>query len=157
MRGVAFLPGLVFAVLAPAVHAAEVNRSWDVLVETLKPGRSAVVIQQNRKQVEGKVLSLGPESITVRVRGQPLTVVREEVFRVRYANIRRRHTLIGMAVGAATGAIIWGLAGRDNRDVGGYALGGAILGVGPGAAVGGALPIGVPQYEAPGGLRKSKP
>jgi hypothetical protein len=152
-----FLSALAAALLTPAAYSAEVNRSWETLVETLRPGRKAVVVQHSRKQAEGKVLSLTNESITVQMSGQPLTVQREDVFRVRIANIRRRNTLIGMAVGAATGAVIWGLAGRDNSSgpFGGYTLFGAMLGAGPGAAVGGSIPIGSPLYEAPGGLRRS--
>jgi len=65
----------------------------DVLVETLKPGRTVVVVQHSRKQAEGKLLSLTAESITLQVGGQPLTVQRDDVFRVRIANIRRRNTL----------------------------------------------------------------
>ena len=158
MKRTLLLSGLTAALLTPAAYSAEVNRSWETLVETLKPGRKVVVVQHGRKQAEGKMLSLTNESITVQVSRQPLTVQREDVFRVRIADIRRRNTLVGMAVGAATGAVIWGLAGRDNYGsgpIGGYALFGAILGVGPGAAVGGSVPIGVPLYEAPGGLRKS--
>ena len=155
MKGTMFLSGLAAALLTPAAYSAEVNRSWETLIETLKPGRKAVVVQHSRKQAEGKVLSLTGESITVQVGRQPVTVQRDDVFRVRIADIRRRNTLIGMAVGAATGAIIWGVAGRDNHRVGEYALAGSILGVGPGAAVGGSVPIGVPLYETPGGLRKS--
>jgi hypothetical protein len=149
--------GFVAALTMLPACGAEVNRSWETLVETLKPGRKVVVVQHTRKQAEGKVLSLTNESLTVQVSRQPLTVQREDVFRVRIADIRRRNTLIGMAIGAATGAIIWGVAGRDNQNVGGYALGGAILGVGPGAAVGGSVPTGSPLYEAPGGLKKSGP
>ena len=157
MNRTVFLSGLAAVLLTPSVYSAEVNRSWETLVETLKPGRKVVVVQHSRKQAEGKVLSLTTKSITVQVSRQPLTVQREDVFRVRIADIRRRNTLIGMAVGAATGAVIWGLAGRDNYSgpPGGYAVFGAILGVGPGAAVGGSVPIGLPLYEAPGGLRKS--
>jgi len=155
MKGTMLLSWLAAALLTPAAYSAEVNRSWETLIETLKPGLKAVVVQHSRKQAEGKVLSLTGESITVQVGRQPVTVQRDDVFRVRIADIRRRNTLIGMAVGAATGAIIWGVAGRDNHRVGEYALAGSILGVGPGAAVGGSVPIGVPLYEAPGGLRKS--
>jgi len=149
------LSGLAAALLTPAVHGAEVNRSWETLIETLKAGQKVVVVQHSRKQAEGRVLALTGDSITVQVSRQPVTVPRDDVFRVRIADIRRRNTLIGMAIGAAAGAIIWGVAGRDNHRVGEYAFVGSILGVGPGAAVGGSVPIGVPLYEAPGGLRKS--
>jgi len=153
VKGTLLKLGLLAAVaMLPA--GAEVNRSWEKLVESVKVGKSVVVKRTNSVQVEGKLLAIGADSITVRWKKKPEVIMREDVFRVRYANIRRRNTLLGMAIGAGTGAIIWGLAGRDNRNVGGYALGGAVLGVGPGAAVGGAMPIGAPLYEAPGGLKK---
>ena len=157
MSNVLLRVGCMAALTMSPGFGAEVNRSWETLVETLKTGRRVVVVQHSRKQAEGRVLALTGDSITVQVSRQPVTVPRDDVFRVRIADIRRRNTLIGMAVGVATGAVIWGLAGLDNAGgpIGSYALFGAILGVGPGAAVGGSFPIGVPLYEAPGGLRKS--
>jgi len=148
-----FFSGLVTLLMVPAAYSADVNRSWDTLVETLKTGRRVVVVQHNRKQAEGKLLSLTNESITVQVRGQPLAVPREDVFRVRIADIRARNTAIGMGIGTVAGAVIYVLG--TNADPAISAMIGAILGVGPGAAVGGAMPIGKPLYEAPGGLRKS--
>ena len=88
--------------------------------------------------------------------GQPVAIPREDVYRVRIANIRRKHTLLGMAIGAGVGAVIWAIAGRDNVNNGWYPVAGMVFGVGPGAAVGGSLPIGEPLYEAPGGLRKNR-
>ena len=155
MKGTMFLSALAAALLTPAAYSAEVNRSWETLVETLRPGRKAVVVQHSRKQAEGKVLSLTNESITVQVGRQPLTVQRDDVFRVRIANIRRRNTLIGVAVAATIGAVIFGPAGKNNFNPGREALVGGILGAGAGAMAGGSLPIGSPLYEAPGGLKKS--
>ncbi len=102
MKMTLLLSELAATLFLPAVYGAEVNRSWETLVETLKPGVKVVVVQHSRKQAEGKVLSLMGESITVQVSRQPVTVQRDDVFRVRIADIRRRNTLIGMAVGAAT-------------------------------------------------------
>ena len=147
MLGASFKLSLLVAVAVLPV-CAEVNQSWQALVETLKPDRKVVVVQHSRKQAEGKLLSLTGESITVRVSGQPLTIQRDDVFRVRIANIRRRNTLLGMAIATGVGALV----GYKN---GGVAFAGAIMSVGPGAAVGGALPIGKPLYEAPGGLKKA--
>ena len=155
MKGTMLSSWLAAALLTPAAYSAEVNRSWETLIETLKPDRKVVVVQHSRKQAEGKVLSLTGESVTVQVGRQPVTVQRDDVFRVRIADIRRRNTLIGMAVGAGIAALIFGPAGKDNYAPGREALVGAILGVGPGAAVGGAISIGSPLYEAPGGLRKT--
>lgn len=157
MKGTLLKLGLLATATMLPAGAEEVNRSWDTLVQTLKPGQTVVVTRMSGKRAEGDLLSLSEEAIAVRDSGQPVSIQREEVFRVRLANIRRRHTLLGMAVGAGVGAIIIGVAGRDNRNVGAYALWGAMLGVGPGAAVGGALPIGVGLYEAPGGLKRKAP
>ena len=146
--------GLLAAATILPAGAAEVNHSWEKLAESVKVGKSVVVKRMNSVQVEGKLLAIGADSITVQWKKKPEVISREDVFRVRYANIRRRNTLLGMAIGAGTGAIIWGLAGRDNYDSGWYAPFGAVLGVGPGAAVGGILPIGAPLYEASVGPKK---
>jgi hypothetical protein len=89
--------------------------------------------------------------------GQPQVVPREDVYRVRIANIRRRHTLIGMAIGGAAGVII-GAAGTnsaDSADRAAVALLVGGVGVGIGAAVGGALPIGAPLYQVAGPPRRA--
>ena len=144
--------GLMLVLTMLPTRGAEANHSWETLVETLKPGRIVVVVQHSRKQVEGKVLSLTSESINVQVSGQPVTVQRDDVFRVRIANIRRRNTLIGMALGAAVAA---GLGYTIEDFYRGFAATiGAGVGAGIGAAAGGAIPIGTPLYEAPGGLKQ---
>jgi hypothetical protein len=147
--------GFVGVLTILPAFGAEVNRSWETLVETLKPGRKVVVVQHSRKQAEGKVLSLTNESITVQVGRQPLTVQRDDVFRVRVANIRRRNTLIGLALGAA----VAGGLGYTLEDFyrGFAATVGAGVGAGIGAAAGGVIPIGKPLYEAPGGLKRARP
>ena len=68
-------------------------------------GKSVVVKRMNSVQVEGKLLAIGADSITVRRQKRPEVISRENVFRVRYANIRRRNTLLGMAIGAGVMAI----------------------------------------------------
>ena len=132
---------------------AEVNRSWETLVETLKPGRRVVVIQHSRKQAEGEMLSLTGESITVQMRGQALQVPRDDVFRVRIADIRQKRTLIGLGIGAAVGVISGLNLGTKSHGTSAVVFGGLFGGIG--AAAGGAIPIGKPLYEAPGGLKKS--
>ncbi len=148
--------GLLAALAAPPAGAAELNRSWEKLVESVTVGKSVVVkLTTSGLQEEGKLLSISAESITLRLDGKPVTIPRKDVFRVRYANIRRKHTLLGMAIGVGIAASWAVLSGRDNHphQYGGRAVIGAIVGVGPGAAVGGALPIGPPLYEAPVGVR----
>jgi hypothetical protein len=136
----AALPFLL-CIMPVLVAGADRNRSWDVLVQTIKPGKSVVVKQMNSIQVEGKLLAIDADSITVRKGRDSRVIRRDDVLRVRYANIRRRNTLIGMAIGAGAGAAI-GATQSDSE------FGGALIGVGLGALTGGVLPIGAPLYEA---------
>ncbi len=145
--------GFMAALTMLPAFGAEVNRSWETLVETLKPGRRVVVVQHSRKQAEGEMLSLTGESITVEMRGQALQVPRDDVFRVRIADIRQKRTLIGLGIGAAVGVISGLNLGTKSHGTSAVVLGGLFGGIG--AAAGGAIPIGKPLYEAPGGLKKS--
>ena len=152
MKGALLKLGLLAAVVVLPAGAAEVNRSWEKLAESVTVGKSVVVKRTNSVQVEGKLLAIGADSITVRWKGKPEVIARVDVFRVRYANIRRRNTLLGMAIGAGAMAVI--AASRSSYDRGLNALAGAVAAVGPGAAVGGVWPIGKPLYEAPVGSKK---
>ena len=155
MRGRRLLSGLAAALLTTALFGAEVNRSWETLVGTLKPGRRVVVVQHSRKQAEGKLLTLTGESITVQAGAQPLTIQRDEVFRVRVAEIRMKRSLIGLGAGAAAGVVFGASLGSRRHGLSAVVFGGILGGVG--AAAGAAIPIGNPHYEAPGGLKKSGP
>ena len=155
MRGTVRKLGLLAAVTMLPAGAAEVNHSWETLVQTLKPDQAVVVTQMNGRKAEGSLLSLSQEAIEVSDSGQPVSIQREEVFRVRIANIRQKRTLIGLGIGVVAGAIIGG-TGAD-RYKAWTALFGAGVAGGIGAAAGGAIPIGKPLYEAPGGLKKKAP
>ena len=88
-------------------------------------------------------------------RGQPTVVQRPDVFRVRIAATRMRHTLIGMAIGAGVG-VVWGAnLGDRRRGLSVVVLGG--LGAGVGAAAGGVLPIGSPLYQVEKPVGKAPP
>ena len=80
--------GLTAVLIILPAFGAEVNRSWETEVETLKPGRKVIAVQHSRRQTEGKVLVLTSDSITVRVSRQPVTVQRDDVFRVRIPDIQ---------------------------------------------------------------------
>jgi hypothetical protein len=155
MRGRRLLSGLAAALLTPALLGAEVNRSWETLVATVKPGRRVVVVQHNRKQAEGKLVTVTGESITVDTGAQPLTIQRDEVFRVRVAGTRMKRSLIGLGIGAAAGVVFGANLGSRRHGLSAVAFGGIFGGIG--AAAGAAIPIGIPLYEAPGGLKKSGP
>ena len=147
---------LLLVAVAPAfiVHG-QVNRSWEVLMESLKPDKRVVVTKMTSGNVEGKLLSITADSITVQWRGQPTVVQRPDVFRVRIADTRMRHTLIGMAIGAGVG-VVWGAnLGDRRRGLSVVVLGG--LGTGFGAAAGGVLPIGPPLYQVEKPVRKAPP
>ena len=103
---------LAAAVMLPA-RAAEVNHSWEKLAESVTIGKSVVVKCTNSVQVEGRLLAIGGDSITVRWKKKPEVIAREDVFRVRYANIRRRNTLLGMAIGAGGSAVMFGAAAKQ--------------------------------------------
>jgi len=150
---------LLVVAAAPALAiCAEPNHSWDALMQSLQPGKTVVVTRMNSVKVEGKLLALGPDSITVREDGQPLVVRKEDVLRVRIANIRRKHTLIAMGVGAAMGAaamvLLVAVETSDKgqavatSDYGSLAAQGTIWGAMVGAIGGGVAPIGKPLYEA---------
>jgi hypothetical protein len=130
----------------PILTSAEPNRSWDTLVQTVKTGKKVVVTRMSGAKVEGKLLEITADSITVEVKKQPQAVQRDDTLRVRYADIRRKHTLWGLAIGAGIGALVF--AGLTDYDDDILAPFGAGLGAGIGSAVGGSLPIGAPLYEA---------
>jgi hypothetical protein len=125
-------------------------------MQSLQPGRTVVVTRMSSAQLEGKLLAITAESISVKWHGEPQVVPREDVYRVRIANIRRRHTLIGMAIGGAVGAVYGAAAeSRTTIDKGAGALLFGGMGVGIGAAAGGVLPIGPPLYQVAGPRRRA--
>jgi hypothetical protein len=145
--------GLLITTAALTVRA-EVNHSWSQLMESLKPGKKIVVTQMDGKKVEGKLTSMTEESVTVtdEYRDRTATVQREDVFRVRFADIRQKRTLIGLGLGALGGVIYGSQLGTHRHGLSATVFGGLFGGIG--AAAGGAIPIGAPLYEAPGGLRR---
>lgn len=137
----------ILLLLIPAMLCAEVNRSWDTLAATIDVGKKVVVTRMNGSKAEGELLGIDGDSITVQVKKAGERIPREQAFRVRYADIRMRNTLLGLLIGFGVGAAIGAKSGG-----GGYAaLGVGGVGAGIGSATGGALPIGAPLYEA---LRK---
>jgi hypothetical protein len=134
------------------VHG-QVNRSWEVLMESVKPDKAIVVTRMNSGNLEGKLLSITADSITLQWRGQSTVVQRPDVFRK--AGTRARNALIGMAIGAGAG-VAWGAnLGQKHRALSVVVLGG--LGVGVGAAAGSALPIGPPLYQLETPVPKAPP
>jgi hypothetical protein len=149
---------VVLCCLPILAAAGEVNRPWQVLMQSIEPGKTVVVTRMNSAQVEGKLLKIADDSITVQWKGQPQIIQRDDVFRVRKANIRRRHTLLCMAAGAGRGAVIGALSAEslDRNAKGQTTAEMAFGGLGLGAAVGGALPIGAPLYRAERPVKPSR-
>jgi hypothetical protein len=156
MKGKArrLLPALA-ALLTPALFAGEVNRSWETLIVTLKPGRSITVLQHDGRRAEGTLLTLTTESITVQGGSHPLTIGRDDVFRVRIAGTRTKRALIGLGAGAAAGVAFGANLGSRRHGLSAVVFGFVFGGIG--AATGAALPTGSPIYEAPGGLKRAGP
>lgn len=137
--------------LMPAVAlVGQVNRSWDVLVRSAPSGKNVVVTRLDSSRVEGKLVQISADSIAVESKGQPQVIRREDVLRVRKANVRRRNVLIAMAIGAGVGAAIGPSTERHFDKNTGNAQGAGemgLAGLGVGALIGAALPIGAPLYE----------
>ena len=126
--------------------AGEVNRSWDELVRILVEGKKVTVTRMNSSEVEGKLTAITADSITMQGKGAPQTVQRVDVYRVRYAGIRKKRALWGSAVGAVVVALAWAIPSPNQKDE--AAVFGALFGMAGGAIAGGVLPLGPPLYEA---------
>jgi hypothetical protein len=137
---------------------AEINRSWDTLAGTVKTGKKVTVMLMNSSSVEGKLLAIDSHSITVQQLAGPQTIEAAEVFRVRYAGIRKRHAVYGTLIGAPCGAVaLWGIdrSSSHPRAVEAAVLGALFFGLPGGAIAGAAVPIGPPLYEAAKVVRKT--
>lgn len=113
----------LLAAIAVLPANAEVNQSWEKLVQTVKVGKSVAVKSMNSIQIEGKLVAITADSITVEYSDQRYVFVREDVLRVRYAKIRRNHALIGMVIGgAAVGTFVGKVAyyGKRQERSGGW-------------------------------------
>jgi len=147
----------VWVTEAPQLEAekktgAGINRSWDVLVGSVKAGKKVNVTLMSSSDVEGKLLAIDAGSITVERSGAPRVIAAADVLRVRYANIRQRHVLYGMLIGAVAGGVAFWAADKASSSPDPYEsgadIGAIVIGLPLGAVVGAALPIGPPLYEA---------
>jgi hypothetical protein len=142
-----------------AASSADINRSWDGLVGSIKTGKKVTVTLMSSTNVEGKLLAIDAGSITVEQSGGPQAIAAADVLRVRYAGIRLRHVLYGILIGSAAGAV--GLVAIDQRSshpgtkVEAAVLGAVFVGLPVGAVVGSALPIGPPLYETANVVRQT--
>ena len=140
--------GLLTALTMPPAGAAEVNRSWEKLVETAKVGKKVAVRRMDSARVEGKLLRITAESILVEGRDRTELIQRGDVWRVNYVGSRGRNALIGLGVGAGLGLAIWAANPGTANPVGEAVVGAGIVG-GIGTALCAAAPTtGKLLYEA---------
>ncbi len=152
LRSFVLSASLAALFLSVAVYGAETNRSWDTLVGTVKTGKKVVVTLMNSTNVEGKLLTIDLNSISVEQPRGPQVIEATDVFRVRYAGVRKHKIvhgmLIGMVSGALTLAIIDKQSSHPSTTVEAAVMGAIFFGLPAGAIVGAAVPIGQPLYEA---------
>jgi hypothetical protein len=144
-RFVALPAALLGVFCSLAASAAEVNHSWDELVGALKTGNKIIVTRGNSASLEGKLVSIDGQSITIRQRTGSQTIERRDVYRVRTAHSRHPvlyGTLIGGGVGALSSWAVSRSSGKPDADIGG------VLGAAAGAIVGATLPHSTTLYEA---------
>jgi hypothetical protein len=132
-----------------AASAAEVNHSWDELVRALRTGNKIIVTRRNSASLEGALVSIDGQSITIRQRTGSQTVERRDVYRVRTAH-STHPTLYGTLIGAGAGALtLWAIDRASSKPRAGEAVGiGMVLGAPVGAIVGAVLPHASTLYEA---------
>ena len=153
-----------------AASGAETNRSWDTLAGSVKTGKKVKVTLVDSTNVEGKLLAIDTHSISVEQPEGPRAFEVADVFRVRYAGVRKRHALYGMLIGMAGGALAGAVAysgetltihekdgsiRKVDARVEAAVLYAIFFGLPAGAIGGAVLPIGQPLYEAENVVRKT--
>ena len=111
---------LAASLLLPSVTSARNNGApngdWSAL-NTVGSGSKLVVKLKTGKSVEGRLSSVSDSALSLSVKGKPVDLKREDVQSVYQFTQKSatKATLIGMGVGAGTGAVI-GLAGSGGND-----------------------------------------
>ncbi len=105
----------IFSISLPAQEPGE--PPWGNL-QQLRVGQKIEVVDTNLKKYKGTFLSFSEEAVSLRVKKEEVGVQREDVFRVslRKKSKRLRNTLIGLAIGAGTGAAL--AAAENSRTCG---------------------------------------
>ncbi len=126
---------------------------WDNL-RRLRAGDKVELVRMNLSKQKGTVLAWTEEAISLRIKGQDVTIPREDVYRVTWLSKshRARNAWIGMALGAAAGAVIGAVSANSSDFIPeGFVCAGVLLGAGAGAGVGAAFPSHPTLYRAPRG------
>jgi hypothetical protein len=134
------LMGMVLASVAIAQDRDE-NR-WQN-VEGLRVGQKVEVTTMQLRTVHGTYLNSSEAAIRLRTPEGEVTVMREEVFRVKsQEGKRKQNILVGAVVGALSGVVLGAVADYkddvDGSDPGSNngKLGGSVVGAGLGAGIG---------------------
>ena len=136
-----FIGLFIFCAALPAQGAPGDPADWGNL-QQLQPGQKVAVVQTNLAKHKGKFLAWTEEAITLRVKKRELTILREQVHRVRrLENHRVRNALIGAGAGAAAGVIT--IVPMQGSDAGSLLVRITFISLvfgGPGAAIGAVIP-----------------
>jgi hypothetical protein len=131
------LGGCIALVMFVVPLRAQESR-WENL-DQIHAGAKVQVVEQNLKSTSGRFVRFSESDLTVNVNNQEIVIPREKVYRVSISGQgRKRHMLIGMAIGAAAGVGVGAAANRvvgDDRVIPGMALAYAGIGAGIGAIV----------------------
>lgn len=132
--------------LAQLVQAQESR--WQNLSE-IHSGTKIQVVQTSLKSVSGRFVSFSETELTLDTGSGQVVVPKDSVFRVTVSGRnRKRHMLIGMAVGAGLGGLVGGLIAEREKGFGG-AVAGLVGGYAAvGTTIGAALPAGKTVYRA---------
>lgn len=136
---------LLASLLLPSVASAQVGtaQSGDWLaLNAVTQGSKLSVKLKDGKTVEGKLSGVSDTALSLSVKKKPVDIKREDVFSVHQISKKSatKSTLIGLGVGAGTGATI-GLAGSSQHDSfdkidQAVTAGLTVIGAGTGALVG---------------------
>ncbi|MDP2999207.1 MAG: hypothetical protein Q8N47_17095 [Bryobacterales bacterium] len=128
--------------MAGVLAAERPEESWTNL-NVLRAQQKIRVVRTNLKSIEGAFSACSDEAISLRVKGDLVSVPRAEVFRVtlQERSKRLRNTLIGMAIGGgaalAIGAAVDKSFSEDNEHIAKTIF--TPIGLGAGAGIGAAI------------------
>ena len=112
-------------------------------VESLRVGQRLEVTTTHLRTVQGTYLSSSEAAIRLKTPEGEVTVMREEVFRVKsQEGKRKQNILVGVVIGALSGVVLGAVADYkddvDGSDPGSNngKLGGSVVGAGIGAGIG---------------------
>ena len=98
MRRWAIVTCFIAWLFVPISQAQE----WQNLA-SLRPGTKVNVVDRHLRTQSGKFVRFSDTNLTLQSAGQEVVFSRDQVYRVTVGGGRKRHTLIGMAIGGAIG------------------------------------------------------